>query len=562
MYFLLILFIGVVSSFVALSLHKFSHAISAFLETDKPFSITTTIVGCVMIVAATYISKFFIRSTSGSGIPYVKIAISTYSGRLTKFQTLFKYLGTLLSLSLGLALGIEGPTSMVAGGIAYILGSKLKLKKIQQKNLTALGAAGGIAAAFNSPIAAVVFTFEEILGKIHAKAIGSIIFVAFVADFMTTQVLGKEQLFKNQFISSYSPINYIFFILIAISSAIIGHIFVKCVYLLKQNNLKWCRSYFHSFLYSIGVFLFIVIASHIDMNLLGSGHDTIHSLISKTSLDIKAILILFIGRFILTSLCYSSGVSGGLFMPVLLLGALFGGSVGSFIQYFAPYFEVAPLNLYMFLGMGSFFTSIIRAPFTSILMIFELTQNYDTVLPLMIVSTTAMVISNHFSYESIYEKVSILDGVVLPQFTEEFSFGEVHVKDIMNKNVESIEEEELVDQAMDFIKKINHHVVPVVHKNLLTGVLSLQDIEKNYENKDKLCVGQVCSKKLITIFSDQSVLLALQKMKKNKISRIIVIDRLNYKRIVGIITASDISTYFNIGAVKKVEKFRKKRKSA
>jgi CIC family chloride channel protein len=289
----------------------------------------------------------------------------------------------------------------------------------------------------------------------------------------------------------------------------------------------------------------IGILSHLNIHILGGGHHTITEILQSMISDWKVLIILFTLKFFVTALCYSTGVSGGLFMPILLMGACMGGVVGSLSLSFFPG-SVQNIGAFALVGMGAYFAAVIRSPFTSIIMVFEMTRDYNIILPLMIANIVSYLISSNFLKGSIYDYISEQDGVHLPTIGEDHEIlDNLVIEDAMNKAPYCLTSELPVLQAFKKVKNSPYSGFPVLKNGLLVGMISRNDLKaKCAKGLGEKAIQDVCTKTIVKVYPDQSLLLAFHKLKKYHISRIPIVSRINDKEIVGIITPEDIVNQF------------------
>jgi chloride channel protein, CIC family len=541
-YFALTLIVGVLAGVTAVSLQKIIHFTIDELGTLKPFTLETFLWGFGAIFISGYLTTRKFPSTSGSGIPGVRVALAVYHGKITYQATIAKFITSAMSLSFGMSLGREGPTAAITSGIGSYLGQVFHLSKKKVKALVAIGAAGGIAAAFNTPIAAVVFTLEEIVGDLNAKILGNIIISSVVAA-VTAQILtGNTSMFTELNYQLEHPSEIFIYIFIGLTTALMGPLWMNSVLSWRKINLKLFRG--HRLTIIMVSFTIIAGLSHIRPEVLGSGHETIEEALLSLILDWKTLVSLFALKFLATTLSYGSGISGGLFMPTLLMGAMIGSIVGSMAQFFLPNFDIS-IGAYALVGMGAFFASVIRAPFTSIIMVFELTRDYNIILPLMIANIVSYILSGKIQPGSIYENISEQDGIHLPGREDNEILETLIVEDTMVINPVTINYRFTVEEAFEFIKDKSFSGYPVLAEGHLMGMVSTNDIKSNYATGDKCRpLMEIAEKKIISIYPDQSLLVALHKLKRFGVSRLPVVSRINDRDITGIITAENIVSKF------------------
>lgn len=541
-YFVLTILTGALAGVIAVSLNKGVYFLTDFFKSNEAFTLRTFLWAGSAIFISGWLTTRKFPSTAGSGIPRVRVALAVYQGKIPIVSSIAKFFTTLLSLSSGFSLGREGPTVAITSGIGSALGYYFHLSKSKIKALVAVGAAGGIAAAFNTPMSAVVFTLEEILGDLNAKMLGSIIIAAVVASATSTLLSGTEhQFLKVNYILNH-PIELFFYLAIGVIAAFAGPLWVKSVLTIRKYNLRL----FFGHKLTIIMFTFVIIAglSHINAEVLGSGHNTIEDALLSLILDWKVLLTIFCLKFLATSICYGSNVSGGLFMPTLLMGATLGSLVGALGESLFPSL-ITNSGSFAIIGMGAYFAAVIRAPMTSVLIVFELTRDYNIILPLMVANGAAYLISLQIQKGSVYEMISEQDGIYLPGHEDNDILDTLRIEDAMASEVITLDASLTVEKAKEIIEDTDISGFPVTKNNELIGMVSLNDILASLEKgeKDKE-VYVVAEKKLITVYPDQSLLVALHKLRRFHVSRLPVVSRINRKKILGIITAQDVVNKF------------------
>lgn len=542
-YFALTLLTGVLSAFVAVGLQESIHYLSELFRTKEKFTPETFFWGLLLVVVSGWITTRLYPSTSGSGVPGVRVALAVYQGQIKLKATIAKFVTTIFSLSSGVSLGREGPTVAICAGVGSVLGSFFHLSKKRVKALVAVGSAGGIAAAFHTPISAVVFTLEEVVGDLNAKMLGSIVISSVVAA-ITAQALrgGSGAMFSQLYYSLESPYELIVYLVIGILAAVIGPIWMTSV--LKFRNLYSGIFKNHRITMMVTSFIIVGLLSLIHPGVLGSGHGTLEETLLSLILDWRILLLLFTLKFFATSLCYASGISGGLFMPTLLMGATLGSFSGTLAQTFFPTISINTGALAL-VGMGAYFAAVIRAPFTSILIVFELTRDYNIILPLMVANIASFLISSRFTHGSIYECISEQDGIHLPSHDDNDILETLIVEDAMIQDVYTLNSELTIKEAAGVVQETSISGFPILKNGLMVGMLAKSEIGGNFaKGLVDTKLFEICEKNVVTIYPDQSLLLAFHRLKKFQVSRLPVVSRINDKRLVGIITAENIVSHF------------------
>jgi CIC family chloride channel protein len=541
-YFALTLLTGIIAALIAVSLHHTVAYIQEFFQTNTTFTPRAFVLGGITVLIAGWFTTRKFPSTAGSGIPGVRIALAVYHGRIPLINTVMKFILTVLTLGSGVSLGREGPTVAIASGIGSSIGSFMAMSKKRIKALVAVGAAGGIAAAFNTPISAVVFTLEEVVGDLNAKVLGSIVISSVVAS-ITAQILtGNQALFSQMYYKLNNPKELVFYLIIGLVAAFMGPLWMNTVLKMRKFNRTVMRN--HRLTFIMIAFISVGLLSWVHPGVIGSGEGTLENTMLSLILDPKVLFTLFAIKFFSTSLCYSTGMSGGLFMPTLLMGATLGSLVGAIASQFFPDIT-SNTGAYALVGMGAFFVTVIRAPFTSIIMIFELTRDYNIILPLMIANVVAYNISSRYGKESIYERISDQDGIHLPTREDNEVLETLTVEEAMVKDIVTFNANISIGEAYESVKREIISGYPVLRNGRLIGMVSKSNLKAQVAKKNELQhVEFICEKKVIKIYPDQSLLVAFHRLKRFQVSRLPVVSRLDDKKIIGIITAQDIVKNF------------------
>lgn len=541
-YLILTILLGVASAVVAVGLYKLTKFLTEIMGTGVQFGPKAFLFGALAILVSGYLTTRKFPSTAGSGIPQVTIALAVYHGVITPLATLAKFLTSILTLSSGMSLGREGPTVAICAGIGSYFGQYFHLSKKKVKSLVAVSSAGAISAAFLTPISAVVFTLEEIVGDLNAKILGSIVISSVTATVVASMLTGSHHSFQALNYRLNSPTELIFYLSIGLFAAILGPLWTKTVLFFRGTNLKILGG--HRLTYILIAFLITGALSLIDPNVLGGGHSTIEETLLSLIQDPKKLTILLVLKFFATALCYSSGVSGGLFFPTLLIGAVAGNLIGTLYYQFFPN-EIPQMGAFALVGMGAYFVAVIRAPFTSILMVFELTQNYNIILPLMIANITSYMLSGKFHKGSIYQRIAEQDGIHLPSHEDNEVLENLKIEDAMRKSPVTLDVNLKISEAYEIAKQSKHTGYPVTLRGKLAGMVSINDIKANLaKGNHDMKLHNIAEKKVISIYPDQSLLVALHKLRRFHVSRLPIVSRIDEKKILGVVTAEDIVSFF------------------
>jgi CIC family chloride channel protein len=540
-FFSLTLFIGVFSGIVAVALKMAIYSLTDYVGTTRSPNLESVASGLAFVLISAFITFKIAPATSGSGIPDLRIALVVNRGKILLKDWVAKFVTSVFSLSSGIVLGREGPTLAITAGLGSTIGNLFSLSQARIKTLVAVGAAGGISAAFNTPIAAVVFTLEEIVGNMNTKSLGPIIISAVAASVTAKVFYGGESMFHIDKYDFDNPAQLPYFILVGIICALVGPLWVK--FLLNYRSIveKFFKN--HKILLIVAIYALLVGIAYVTPMVLGGGDNVINQALQSQLTDWKLVLFLLVIKFIFSALWYASGISGGVFMPTLFMGAMTGTLVGIVANFFSP--DALAIGAFTLVGMGAYFAAVIRAPFTSILIIFELTQDYKVMLPLMLANITAYILSQKISNGSIYEQISEQDGIHLPTKEDNEILEQITVEDAMIKDVKTLNSNLTVKDALSIVNHSEITGFPVMRNGLVFGVISSNEIGQAFAKfEGDTNISEVCNKKLYSVYPDQSLTIAFHYLKKYRVGRLLVVSRVNDRKLVGIITAEDVVNRF------------------
>ena len=447
------------------------------------------------LVTGFLLSRYFPKAR-GSGIPQTKAALFLRDGYISMRTVLGKFGLCSVSLASGIALGREGPSVQVGAGIASVLGRRLGLSATSVRALVPVGASAALAAAFNTPIAAVLFSLEEVMGNLHAPVLGSIVLSSATSWIVLHLVLGDEPLFHVPAYQLVHPVEFLFY---AVLGTVGGFVSVGFVRL-----LLWQRRYFLAMPSKIQWLLPVVGGLTVGLlgwfrpEVLGVGYGFVSQALNGRFL-IGTMVLLVCLKIVATATCYASGNAGGIFGPSLFIGAMMGGAVGGAAHVLLPDYT-GSVGAYALVGMGAAFAGIVRVPLTSVIMIFEITRDYSIIVPLMIANLMSYFISSRLQEEPIYEALQHQDGVHLPSALPREPEAVLLVKDAYRPGAgellvpaESLSQESLphvhpdhtLEQALRRIAQIGGNALPVISRSNVRevlGTVSVQDILEAYRS--------------------------------------------------------------------------------
>ena len=361
---------------------------------------------------------YWVPGAVGSGIPQVKYAYARDAGRVPMKDAIGKFVLAVIQIGSGASLGREGPTVQICAGITSMLGKFGKLSRQNQRRMASVGVAAGIAAAFNAPIAAVTFTLEEVIGDLDQTMLSGVIVAAAVAAVVERSILGQHPVLEIMRIYTLgSASSLLWYAVLGVLSGLISVAFTDSLLGLRAQFKrltavpKWAHPAIGGAV--TGTLAVIGLAWLHTGGIVGGGYATLGSAL-MASLPLKVLAVLCILKFTATIFSYSSGGVGGIFAPALFIGAMLGGTVG-YIDVAVFHHPTEEIGAFAVVGMGAVFAGIIRAPMTSVLIIFEMTGGYGLVLPLMVANMTSYALARHYQQTPIYDALLEQDGIVLPR---------------------------------------------------------------------------------------------------------------------------------------------------
>lgn len=540
--------IGLVSGLAAVSLKQGTGAIGEWrlhLAHQYPVWLVLPAVGLVGGFLCGLLIERAAPEATGSGIPQVKAAIGHVSIALNARVAIVKLLSTLLSLGSGLTLGRQGPTVQIGAAIAAQLSAWVPTSPDHRRQLIAAGAAAGLAAGFNAPIAGVLFVVEELLQDVSGLTLGTAILASFVGA-VVSRLLGGGGLNVNMtgLYTSFSIAELPLFIGLGILAGLLGSLFNRGILLSLQFNrrvlkvgLPW-RIGFAGLISGLAVaFLPAVLRDT-------SG---LQGVWITSELGWKITAAIFVTNFLLTMIAFGSGAPGGLFAPSLILGSALGYLVSTAAQNIQGMgiplgveFGEGLVTTLALTGMGAFFSAVTRGPITAIVIVFEMTTNFNLVLPLMIGSVTAYLVAETTYSGSIYKHLLASNGIHLkPETAIDTRLSGLTAADIMQRRVKTVSSQMTLDEAMQAFARSHHRGFPVVDDGKLVGIITQADLTRITDRQ--LAGGQplslIMTPNPVTVSPTDPLTQVLYVLNRFKVSRLPVLDR---RKLLGIITRADI----------------------
>jgi CIC family chloride channel protein len=488
----------------------------------------------------------------GSGIPQTRAAIFIHDGRISLRTVLGKFLCCGTSLASGIALGREGPSVHIGAGIASVIARRLGLSNAQVRWLLPVGASAALAAAFNTPIAAVLFSLEEIMGDLHAPILGSVVISSVTSWMVLHLIMGDEPLFH---VAGYHLVSG-WELLVYAGLGIVGGVgsagFVKLLLGLRARfhrlpkSTVWIQPVVGGL--SVGLLGFVV------PQVLGIGYDQVDRVLSG-EVVLKMVVMFALLKIFATSLCYASGNAGGIFGPSMFIGAMIGAAVGRVAHVAFPTVTAGP-GAYALVGMGTAFAGIIRTPLTSVIMIFEVTRDYTIIVPLMISNLIAFYISQKLQHEPIYEALARQDGLHLPTGAFREHTRQHSVFSALRKAPEPLRADLTLVSAHERVIASSLESWPVSNDEGLIGMVRVRDISTAIAGgKLAMTIEELMATSadeparggmFAHVHGDQPLGQALTRMGETQHSVLPVVSRANVRILLGVVTLSDVLGGFGV----------------
>jgi chloride channel protein, CIC family len=482
----------------------------------------------------------------GSGVPQTKAALYARGGYISLGTVIGKFFCTSATLASGIPLGREGPAVQVGAGLASVLGRWLRLSPEKVKALLPVGAAAAVAAAFNTPLAAVLFALEEVVGDLHAPVLGSVVLASATSWAVLRLLLGNDPLFKVPQYQLVHPVEFFVYAVLGVLGGFVSVAFTKLLLTLRKRFLALPRKTL--WFQPIAGGLTVGMMGWFVPQLLGVGYKHVGDALNG-SMALRLMAILLVLKLLAVAVSYASGNAGGIFGPSLFLGAMLGGVVGTLAHRLMPGY-VATSGVYALVGMGTAFAGIVRAPMTSVVMIFETTRDYSVIVPLMISNLVSFFISSRLQREPIYDVLAQQDGIHLPTAASRSRTTQHHVLAAMRPAPVTLGVLLTASEALEKMRSCEFQSWPVSDDMGVAGIVSRGALEKAAAE----CGGTRLLKEFVNeeefphVHSDHSLTLALERMGVTHLDALPVVSRANVHKLEGIITLQDVLKIYGVPA--------------
>jgi CIC family chloride channel protein len=410
----------------------------------------------------------FAREARGHGVPEVMLAVARRGGRIPRKVAVVKALASAICIGSGGSVGREGPIVQIGSALASRIGTTLRLPEARLRILVACGAAGGIAATFNAPLAGVFFALELLLVDFAAESFGLVVLAAVTASVVGRSMLGNEAFLHLPAFTLRDPWEYVFYALLGLVAGVVGVGFTRVLYAVEDlcdwawRGPEWARPAVGGVL--LGGLLLVL------PQMYGVGYPVLQAGVAGRY-AVGFLIVLLLGKMLATSLTIGIGGSGGVFAPSLFCGAMLGAAFGDVLGHVAPGIA-GPVGAYAVVGMGALFAGAARAPITAVLMLFELSGEYTIILPLMLAIVLATATSKALSADTVYTLKLRRRGIDLDASPGDRRLTSARVHDVLEPAPPVLAAHDSLTRAAELASRGGHLALPVVADGRLLGLVT------------------------------------------------------------------------------------------
>ncbi len=516
---------------------------SAFRVQTCVAAITPALGGLIVGLIAYVVAP----EAKGPGVSSVMEALALQGGRIRPIVIAARPIATSVSLGSGGSAGREGPVVQLGSAIGSALSQLAHLSDERTKNLVACGAAGGVAATFNAPLAGVMFALEVLLAEFELVQFTSVVVAAVVASVVGHTYFGDVPAFLFPPSSPPETWELPVYALLGIASAFAGVGFTRALYLV--DDLFERQSFSPYLKPAIGGLIVGIIGLWFPQ-ILGIGYSSIEAVLFNR-LTLISIAVLGLLKIVVTSFTIGSGGSGGIFGPCLFIGAMLGGLFGQLVHRATP--GTAIPSTYALVGMSAVFAAASRAPITAILTLFEMTRDYNIILPLMLTTVVSAIVARHLLEDSIYTVKLSRRGIDVYAGRNLDLMSTILVSEAMTpiEEMTTVTPSTPLTELARIFDETHYHGTVVVNGHLhLKGIVTLSDLEQ--AQTQQLMTGEVSDIQVTnvrTVFPDQTLKDALKHFGALDVGRIPVVDRASPRRVVGLLRRGDIVRAYSYAAL-------------
>ncbi|MFY9742254.1 MAG: chloride channel protein [Candidatus Sulfotelmatobacter sp.] len=489
-----------------------------------------------LVVAALVLHVF--PGVRGSGVNQTKSALYIFNGFIPFRTAVGKFICSAIAIGSGQSLGPEDPSLQIGASIASALGRQLDISREKLRLMAPVGAAAGLAAAFNAPISAVLFVIEEVIGRWSAGILGSVVLAAVASVVVVRSFLGSEPLFRIPVTTFKRPSELLAYVVLGVVGGVASVAFAKSIAFLRPR-LKAMPRWTQYFQPPIAGLLVGLIAFLGAPQVMGAGYDFMDQAMHGQYVW-KFLVLLAVLKIVATTFSFVSGTPGGMFAPALFVGAMLGGAVGDIERIFLPHFT-SSTGTYALVGMGVLFAGFLRVPMTSVFMVLEVSGNYEIIVPVIVANTASYLVSRSLQEIPIFDLLTRQDGLILPSLEEEREETILRVEDALLPAPKTIlNAQDYVDASARRVQDSTDSVFLVrMHPSGWNVIAREQLLRLFREGKGELTLASVLpAQPLPSLYPDLSLDSALRYV--NLYPLVPVVNRADFRRLEGIISRESV----------------------
>jgi len=535
----LVIMIGILSGLAAVLFTLAIKGTTYLLFGISPSAVRFLIVPTVVSFVAGFLLKRYFPEARGSGVPQTEAAYHLQDGYVSGRVAFGKFVTGVMCIGSGHSMGREGPSVQIAAGMASAIGRWFRLSPARARSLVPVAAAAALAGAFNTPVAAVLFALEEIIGDMNAPLIGSAVVASVSAVIVERSVLGNSPVFHVPQYKLVSPAELIAYLLLGVIGGVVSLVFCKGLLQARKLFLQMPPRT-RLFQPAAGGLLIGAILIFFPQ-VMGVGYEIVNQALNS-GLLLKTMLVLCMVKLVATIISYASGNAGGIFSPTLYLGAMAGGAVGMIVHKLAL-FPAGDPGAYALVGMGAVFAGIIRAPMTSVFMIFELTQDYQVFVPLMVANMISFAISRQFQPVPLYHALLEQDHVHLPGAAARAAPPSRQAREVMTPEFTMISPNASVSSVADALSATNAKCLLVGDDGTVSGLVTRERIDQELQsNRADERIQDLVISEFGHVHPDHSLEVVIDRLGKSP-GLLPVVSRGNSQHVVGVITPQSLAQF-------------------
>jgi CIC family chloride channel protein len=500
----------------------------------------------VGLLAAWWIARRFAAEVAGDGVPEVTAALAIRAGYLSTKSIPLKIVATALTLGGGGSAGREGPIVQIGGAIGSSISRRFGLGEDQVRSLLAAGAAAGIGASFNAPIAGMLFGLEVILGSFAVRHMSAVVVASISAAVTFRSLVSETELLSGGIYQLQDWRELFLYAGLSVVAVVAAVLFLRLLDIVERTSDARARP---AWLRPVSLGLVIAALGIFEPRLLGTGQPFVSQLLEiqdfgeqlgVLGFGTSLLLLLALGKILATSLTIAAGGSGGAFMPSLFIGATLGAGFAQFAGEFWTITDLKP-GAFAVVGMATVFAAVARAPLTAILIVFEVTgaRDYELILPLMLSATFATFVADRVHPQSVYTMPLERRGIRLRRSGDIDLLDSITVGEVMSPTDAVATSDMPIAEAVELMDRLRYHGLPVVDGGDLVGIVSITDLLRIETDRETTPVATVMTSRPVTVGPGTQVSEAMERMAVLDVGRLPVVTDDRRRRLIGMFRRVD-----------------------